>query len=217
LLRWTHAVHGPISPAVIVNLAEESCLIHDIGRWTLNQARDVRRWRDLGYGGFTSASTCRRCSWRTRPGRAAWRRRCRRMACARGSGAGGHRGGALGSSAQTDRSLAELSGQGLLLSMDDFGMGSTSLLHAPLSPAHHQARRPSTRDVCASAVDRDIISCVCRLGHWRAVVAEYVETLDQWRELKALGCDRFQGWYFSRALPADEFLDYLARRRPGAF
>ncbi|RUP23422.1 MAG: EAL domain-containing protein, partial [Curvibacter sp.] len=49
LLRWTHAVHGPISPAVIIKIAEESPLILEIGRWTLNQAaRDMRAWRDRG-------------------------------------------------------------------------------------------------------------------------------------------------------------------------
>ncbi|RUP23423.1 MAG: EAL domain-containing protein, partial [Curvibacter sp.] len=125
-------------------------------------------------------------------------------------------GQALSSSAQTDRSLADLTARGLLLSMDDFGMGSTSLLYMHRFKLHTIKLDGSlTREVCSNAVDRDIISCVCRLGHSQGVevVAEYVETEAQRQMLESLGCDRFQGWLYSPALPADQFLDYLERQR----
>jgi len=218
LLRWTHAVHGPISPAVIINIAEESSLILEIGRWTLNQAaRDMRVWRDLGYEGFHVGVNMSPLQLED----PAWSRQVGEALQAHGLAA--HdlelevtEGQALASSAQTDRSLAELSKLGLLLSMDDFGMGSTSLLYMHRFKLHTIKLDGSlTREVCRNAVDRDIISCVCRLGHSQGVevVAEYVETPEQQQALLALGCDRFQGWLFSPALPAKEFLAYMERQR----
>lgn len=218
LLRWTHAVHGPISPAVIIKIAEESSLILAIGRWTLNQAaRDMRAWRDLGHEGFHVGVNMSPLQLED----PAWSRQVGEVLQAHGLAA--HdlelevtEGQALASTAQTDRSLAELNARGLLLSMDDFGMGSTSLLYMHRFKLHTIKLDASlTREVCRNAVDRDIISCVCRLGHSQGVevVAEYVETPEQRQVLLALGCDRFQGWLFSPALPADEFLAYLELQR----
>lgn len=218
LLRWTHAVHGPISPAVIIKIAEESSLILEIGRWTLNQAaRDMRAWRDLGHRGFHVGVNMSPLQLED----PAWSRQVGLVLQAHGLAA--HdlelevtEGQALASTAQTDRSLAELNAQGLLLSMDDFGMGSTSLLYMHRFKLHTIKLDGSlTREVCRNVVDRDIISCVCRLGHSQGVevVAEYVETPEQRQALLALGCDRFQGWLYSPALPANEFLAYLVRQR----
>lgn len=218
LLRWTHAVHGPISPAVIIKIAEESPLILEIGRWTLNQAaRDMRAWRDRGYSGFPvgvnmSPLQLEDPGW---PAQVSEVLRLHDLA-AHDLELEVTEGQALSSSAQTDRSLADLTARGLLLSMDDFGMGSTSLLYMHRFKLHTIKLDGSlTREVCSNAVDRDIISCVCRLGHSQGVevVAEYVETEAQRQMLESLGCDRFQGWLYSPALPADQFLDYLERQR----
>lgn len=219
LLRWNHRVHGPISPALIVTLAEEGDLIDAVGHWTLNQAAsDMRHWLDLGYRGFHVGVNMSPLQLEDPQ----WSRRVAQVMRA-------HRldvhdleleiteGRALASTEQTDRSLAELANQGMLLSMDDFGMGSTSLLYMHRFKLHTiKLDGNLTRQVCQSGVDRDIISCVCRLGHSQGVevVAEYVETEEQLLVLKALGCDRFQGWLYSRALPAEEFLAYLERHHP---
>lgn len=218
LLRWTHGVHGPISPAVIIRIAEESPLILEIGRWTLNQAaRDMRAWRDRGHDGFPVGVNMSPLQLED-PGWPAQVSEVLRL-----HGLAAHdlelevtEGQALSSSAQTDRSLADLTARGLLLSMDDFGMGSTSLLYMHRFKLHTIKLDGSlTREVCGQAVDRDIISCVCRLGHSQGVevVAEYVETEAQRQVLETLGCDRFQGWLYSPALPADEFVSYLERQR----
>jgi len=218
LLRWTHAVHGPISPAVIIKIAEESPLILDIGRWTLKQAaRDLRTWRDLGYADFIVGVNMSPLQLED----PAWSSQVSEVLQTHGLTPQDlelevTEGQALASTAQTDRSLAELAAQGLLLSMDDFGMGSTSLLYMHRFQLHTIKLDASlTREVCHNPVDRDIISCVCRLGHSQGVevVAEFVETPEQWQTLLDLGCDRFQGWLFSRALPADEFLAYMVRQR----
>ncbi|WP_200232059.1 EAL domain-containing protein, partial [Rubrivivax gelatinosus] len=75
-----------------------------------------------------------------------------------------------------------------------------------------------SRDVMSHPVSGDIIRAIATLGHSRGarVIAEFVETREQRDRLAALGCDVFQGYLYSRALPADDCLDHLLRSRAAA-
>lgn len=56
LLRWTHSVRGPISPATFIPVAEDSGLILPIGEWVLGEAcRQARVWLDAGFPGINMA------------------------------------------------------------------------------------------------------------------------------------------------------------------
>ena len=67
------------------------------------------------------------------------------------------------------------------------------------------------RDIETDESDAAIVRSIISLGHRLKlrVVAEGVETLEQLQFLRARGCDEMQGYYFSRPLPADEFLGFI--------
>ena len=111
-----------------------------------------------------------------------------------------------------DRNLAQIVAMGMTLAMDDFGMGYSSLLHMRRFSVHAIKIDGSlTRDVLSNSTSRDIIRTIAALGCSRhlEVVAEFVETEDQRDTLATLGCNVFQGYFYSQPLPADTCAEYL--------
>jgi EAL domain-containing protein (putative c-di-GMP-specific phosphodiesterase class I) len=112
--------------------------------------------------------------------------------------------------ASTLLSLADL---GVGVSLDDFGTGYSSLVHLKRLPVSEVkidrsfVMRMDVHDDDAAIV-RSIIELATALG--LRVVAEGVETSESWDRLAVYGCDAAQGWYLSKALPADEVTHWLA-------
>lgn len=214
LLRWSHPKHGPVPPQAIVNLAEECELIHRIGVWVLNQAcRDIARWRLEGVTGFTVSINMSSLQLESSD----WTRQVRQAM--REHGVSPHEldieiteGRNVSTTERANQTLTELQALGVSLSMDDFGMGCTSLLYMHrFSMNILKLDGVLTRHVLNSPVDQDIIRCVCELARAQGmkVVAEYVETDAQKDLLMALGCNIFQGWLFSPALPFEAIGPYV--------
>jgi EAL domain-containing protein (putative c-di-GMP-specific phosphodiesterase class I) len=112
--------------------------------------------------------------------------------------------------------LEELHALGISLSIDDFGMGYSSLNLLKRMPVSQLKIDRSF--VTALPNDRDdavIVESVVHLGHnlGMSVVAEGVEDLAALEHLRSIGCDSVQGFYLSPALPPAELLRWL-RRRP---
>ncbi|MBQ0936479.1 EAL domain-containing protein [Ideonella paludis] len=216
LLRWRHVVHGPIPTAAIINIAEECETIHTIGHWVVNQAcADLAQWRRAGWDGFVvsinmSPAQLENPDWVTVVRKALQSHNLDAPSLDLEI----TEGRMMSSSQQADDTLAELEALGLKLSMDDFGMGCTSLLYMQRFRMHSiKLDGRLTRDVLNNPVDQDIIRAVARLGKSQGVcvVAEFVEHQAQRDLLQDLGCDLFQGWLYSPALPAAEMPAYLAR------
>lgn len=214
LLRWDHATLGSIPTAAIVNIAEECELIHAIGRWALRRAaQDLNDWRRQGYEGFAvgvnmSPVQLEHPGWVGEVEDALQRFGLRSQDIELEI----TEGQSLSSSEQTEKTLSALQALGIRLSMDDFGMGCTSLLYMHRFKLHSLKLDGNlTRQVLSNQIDQNIIQCVSRLGHSQGakVVAEYVETAEQKALLEELGCDVFQGWYYSPALPADQVAAYI--------
>ena len=104
--------------------------------------------------------------------------------------------------------MNSLKSHGLRFSLDDFGTGYSSLAYLKRLPLDQlKIDRTFVRDILANAANgalaQAIISLAGALG--LVVIAEGVET-DEQRELLAhLGCNCFQGYLFSRPVPAQEF------------
>ena len=221
LLRWTHARHGPITADVAVTLAEDGRLIRTLGTWVLEEACARKaEWNAVGLThirmeinvsplqlgdpqlpGLLSSCMARH---RLTPGEI-------ELEIIESQ--------AIPSDAVVDGNLAQIGAMGIALAMDDFGMGYSSLLHMRRFRIHAiKVDGSLTRDVLTNPICADIIRTITELGRSQGVevVAEFVETAAQRDALHALGCDLFQGYLHSPALPAAACMDYLLAHGPQA-
>ena len=114
--------------------------------------------------------------------------------------------------------LSVLRGMGVKLAIDDFGTGYSSLSQLKRFPVNTiKVDRSFVRDLESIADDRGIAQAIVSMGKslCLTVVAEGVETKSQLEFLRQQGCDEFQGFLFSKAVPADEFADLLRNFTPG--
>ena len=214
LLRWFHPQRGQISTSDFVAVAEETGLIGDIGRWTLQQVcRDLQQWRASGLAVPSVAVNV------------SGRDFMRQDVLLRISGVveEAHLPASLIELELTEgvlmqdveggqRSLQALKEFGFALAVDDFGTGYCSLSYLKRFPLDTlKIDRAFVNDITNDAEDAAIVRAIIGLGHnlGLTLVAEGVETLEQLQFLRAESCDAVQGYLMSRAIPAAAFAELL--------
>lgn len=216
LLRWSHPTHGPVPTQAIITLAEESGLIHQLGQWVAQRAcKDIAAWRAMGLTGFKVSINMSPMQL-DQPNCVNSVRQAMKEhhISTEEFGIELTEGKMISSSAQAERMLAEIQELGISLSMDDFGMGCTSLLYLHRFHIHEiKFDGVLTRKVETEPVSQDIIRCVSGLAASQKslVVAEFVETETQQKLLRDLGCTHFQGWLYSPALNFNDFCKYIQK------
>jgi diguanylate cyclase len=108
--------------------------------------------------------------------------------------------------------MRELESLGIRTELDDFGTGYSSLRSLKQHPIHGIKIDPSfVSDLPHNAEDRALVAAVIGLAGALdcTVTAEGVETNAQLRHLRALGCERVQGFLFARPMPEDELIALL--------
>ena len=108
--------------------------------------------------------------------------------------------------------MQELIHSGISFSLDDFGTGYSSLAHLKNLPVNHiKIDRSFVEDICDDPGDQAMVASILALSKHLGleVVAEGVESLEQFHLLKQYGCKIYQGYYFSEPLSADKMTDYL--------
>jgi predicted signal transduction protein with EAL and GGDEF domain/CheY-like chemotaxis protein len=214
LLRWFHPERGQIPTADFVAVAEETGLIADLGRWTLQQVcRDLCSWRAQG---LTIPSIAVNVSGRefmlpdilirisetveqARLPAALFELELTEGVLMRDAEAG-------------RRSLLSLKEFGFSLAMDDFGTGYCSLNYLKRFPLDTlKIDRSFVDDIGTDSGDAAIVRAIIALGHDLnlKIVAEGVATLEQLRFLRAEGCDTVQGYLMSPAVPPRAFASLL--------
>lgn len=125
---------------------------------------------------------------------------------------------ALADTAQAARRLASLRELGCRVALDDFGTGWSSLgLLRDLPVDVVKIDRSFVEDVHRSVTDAVLVRSVLEAAHalGQRVCAEGVSVPEQARQLAAMGCDRAQGWWFGRAVPASALPEVARTTHPG--
>jgi diguanylate cyclase (GGDEF)-like protein len=218
LLRWFHPDRGQIQTADFIAVAEETGLIGDIGRWTLQQVcRDIGMWRSQGLHvpsiavnvsgrEFMRPDILFRISETVEAARlppSLFELELTEGVLMRDAEAG-------------RRSLLALKEFGFALAMDDFGTGYCSLNYLKRFPLDTlKIDRSFVADIGTDPGDAAIVRAIIALGHNLnlKIVAEGVTTPEQLRFLRAEDCDSVQGFLMSPAVPAAAFAGLL---RPAA-
>jgi EAL domain-containing protein (putative c-di-GMP-specific phosphodiesterase class I) len=109
--------------------------------------------------------------------------------------------------------LNVLKERGISFSIDDFGTGHSSLAYIKKLPIGEiKIDRSFVMDMLQDREDLMIVHATIELGHnlGLEVVAEGVETQQEWDQLRDLGCDVGQGYFFGRPLSRDNFYEWLS-------
>lgn len=216
LLRWMHPTRGLIPPDQFVPLAEKTGLILPIGEWVLDEAcRQLREWHDAGHADWSIAVNLSSLQFGHAGMVSAVSAALQRHALA-------PRHLTLEITESTamrdvEASLAilmQLHDLGVRISIDDFGTGYSSLLYLKRLPATElKIDRGFIRDLARDSEDAAIVSAIVALGQTLnlRIVAEGVETPEQQAFLTNLGCDALQGFLLGKPMPAQQFVDTVAR------
>jgi EAL domain-containing protein (putative c-di-GMP-specific phosphodiesterase class I)/GGDEF domain-containing protein len=210
LMRWRPPGQEAATPAQVVKILEETGLVHEIGLWTLNAAcRQLREWRETGLRDLKVAVNLSAQQLHD----PALARALTRTVASHGLTPASIELELTETAAMDDADrvyslLNELREAGFSLAIDDFGSGYSSLAYLRRLPFQklkidrefvaHVDERADSRTICKALVD-------LTAGLELAVLAEGVERFEEVETLRMMGCSTFQGYYFSRPLPANEF------------
>jgi EAL domain-containing protein (putative c-di-GMP-specific phosphodiesterase class I) len=107
---------------------------------------------------------------------------------------------------------------GVQFSLDDFGTGYSSLQYLKRLPLYQlKIDQSFVRDIVTDSHDRTIVRTIIAMAQsmYISVIAEGVETKEQQELLLTNGCRRYQGYYFGRPVPIDEFNQMFFSKETG--
>jgi diguanylate cyclase (GGDEF)-like protein/PAS domain S-box-containing protein len=217
LIRWPEPNGGLVPPGDFIPLAEEMGLIEAIGAWVIDEVcRQGKAWREERLDLDISFNLSPRQLYQDDIVD-------RIVDPILGSGMDPSRVTVeiTESTAMTnpDRTLGilhELHARGLRLAIDDFGTGYSSLARLRYMPVHVlKIDRSFVRELDRDEQNASMVSAMVALASNLGMIplAEGIETREEWHALMDRGCERGQGYFFSRPVPADEIL--AIHRRSG--
>ena len=218
LVRWQHPELGPVSPSEFIPIAEDCGLIVPISDWVLRTAcQQSQAWLDAG---LSPARVAVNLSARQfmQQDVASWV-----MQTLQETGLPPDmleleltESLIAQDIDKTASTLGQLRALGVKLSIDDFGTGHSSLSYLKRFRVDTlKIDQSFIRSMMAEQENGTIVLAVIALAHKLSfkVLAEGVETQEQYRFLRDNHCDEIQGYYFSRPVPADEFAAMLRTDR----
>jgi EAL domain-containing protein (putative c-di-GMP-specific phosphodiesterase class I) len=212
LVRWQHPQRGLVFPDKFIPMAERTQIINPLTRWVIQDAlRQVRIWRDAGFDLGLSVNLSTRNLLDT-------------ALCESIPDMAGNAGvpldrltleitesAIMGDPEQCKRLLDGLHARGVVFSMDDFGIGQSSLSYIKDLPIHKIKIDKSFVMGFKEPRNAAIVHAAIDMGHSleMQVTAEGVEDEQTLKVLKAFGCDIGQGYFFSKPLPVDKMTGWF--------
>jgi len=211
LIRWRHPERGMVSPAEFIPIAESSHLIIEVGNWVLNTAcKQLQEWaqydlshklilainvsaHQFGMPDFVDTVENAIKTYRIEPSRL-------KLELTESV--------ILRDVAEVIDKMHALKVLGIRLSLDDFGTGYSSLSYLKKLPLDQiKIDQSFVRDIVSDASDAMMVKTIIEMAkNFRLnVIAEGVETTEQFEFLKKNGCLAYQGYLFSKPVPIAEF------------
>ncbi|MCY0108351.1 EAL domain-containing protein [Pseudomonas monsensis] len=219
LVRWQKPGHGWVYPADFIPVAEDSGLIVPLSKWVLAEAcRQTRAWQVAGLPPIRVSVNTSPIDFRQRD----FVEGVEQVLAQTGLGPEWleleiTEGVLMQNVDATMTALARLKALGTRLAIDDFGTGYSSLSYLRRFPIDVlKIDQSFIRGLSDNHNDAALVSAIISLGKTLGlnVIAEGIETAGQLAFLKAHHCEEGQGYFFSKALPADAFARLLAGTDP---
>lgn len=218
LVRWHHPTLGFISPIEFIPLAEETGLIIPLGEWVLRTAcRQIKEWNNQGFPPLKVSVNLSARQFQQQNlfeiigniiDETEIDPNFLELEMTEST--------ILKNEDYAHSTLCRLRNLGIRISIDDFGTGYSSLSYLKQLPLDIlKIDKSFVRDITNSPDDASLVMTIISLAHnlGLKVVAEGVETDEQLRFLHLLRCDEWQGFLYSRPIPADEFKEMLDDNR----
>ncbi|WP_394672658.1 EAL domain-containing protein [Limnobacter sp.] len=216
LERWTHPELGRIMPSEFIGVAEDSGLIDALGDWVIeSSSKKVLELHQQGHM-LWSAVNCSAGQLLNPefPAKA--------QQTVRNAGLDPKwiefevtESAAIDDMARTVDALNQLKAQGSQIAMDDFGTGYASLNYLRQLPVDVlKIDKSFVMDLLEDKNSHMIVKAVIDLAHALGLIvhAEGIETAEQRESLIQMGCDRLQGYWFSRPMDMDSLKNWLSTR-----
>jgi diguanylate cyclase (GGDEF)-like protein/PAS domain S-box-containing protein len=215
LVRWHDPIYGIITPNEFISLAEDTGLIIPLGEWILRETcRLGRQWLDQGLPPLMLAVNVSPYQFSRSDINALVTQ------VLRDTGFPVEyleleitESGLMENQQHALSILKNLHHQGVHLAIDDFGTGYSSLAYLKYFPVDVlKIDKTFIDDIPYLEGDMVITATIISMAHHLGfkVLAEGVETVEQLAFLREQGCDNYQGYLYSEAMPADDFAKLLA-------
>ena len=210
LVRWNHPERGRVSPGEFIPMAEEMGLIAPLGEWVLETAcRQTKAWQTQGLPPLRVAVnlSARQFEQKNLTERVSQILRetnldpkCLELELTEGL--------ILQDETAAHQAFTVWRDMGIRIAIDDFGTGYSSLSYPKRFPFDAiKIDKSFIRDLADDRQNAAITIAIIQMAHYMnmTVIAEGVENESELAFLCAHGCDEIQGYFFSPALPRDEF------------
>lgn len=218
LLRWNHPEYGRISPVEFIPIAERTKLILPITDWVIKEScRQLAQWKSIGIEGLLVSVNLTFISFENRGDELT----AYIVSSIQETGIDPSNlkleiteSTLMNNADEMIKVFHDLKSLGVKLALDDFGTGYSSFGYMKALPLDiMKLDRSLIANIVMDDKEQMIVSTMITIIHGLGleVVVEGVETKEQYEKLKQYDCDYIQGFFFSRPLPADEFVKYYRR------
>jgi diguanylate cyclase (GGDEF)-like protein len=210
LLRWNHRRRGQVPPDAFIGMAEDTGNIQQLSRWVLSRAlQQIQQWRSRGLQLHLAVNlSARDMDDASLPARIGRLLELHEVPASLLSVEVTERA-ILGEPQTAIRILRQLADQGIGIAIDDFGVGQSSFAYLRRLPVSElKIDQLFVKNLAIESKDRIIVESLVQMSHRLGyrVTAEGVEDQAALDCLTAIGCDHAQGYFISKAVPADAFV-----------